>query len=344
MAAADAVLDTRLVGQVACAALEHAGRLALDLVQHLVRTLVVPLERCLGADYADLVIVACAAVDRACPAVDLRTRLHVLAALEVHDDEGVVLELAALDERALGAHQIVDLHVRDHRLDDEQRVRADVAEREGRACLGRVKAPLCGRNLVLDLEVVAAEREAHVDDADLAEIAIFDHLARLLDELMAGVAVGHADNAVLFLRQLDQLVRLLRGEAQRLFADNVQTGLERRLADLVVHAVRGRDGDCLYTVRALGLLGEHGLIIGIAAVRVNVQLLTEVLAALRINVERAGNQFKVEVAQCSRTMDVADLAATAAADHAPANGVFYSFFTVIHKESSLIYINKKYCV
>ena len=26
------------------------------------------------------------------------------------------------------------------------------------------------------------------------------------------------------------------------------------------------------------------------------------------------------------------LAAAAAADHAPANGIFYSFFTVIHKE------------
>ena len=29
------------------------------------------------------------------------------------------------------------------------------------------------------------------------------------------------------------------------------------------------------------------------------------------------------------------LAAAAAADHAPANGIFYSFFTVIHKKSSL---------
>ena len=43
------------------------------------------------------------------------------------------------------------------------------------------------------------------------------------------------------------------------------------------------------------------------------QLLAEVLAALRINVERTGNQFKIEVAQCSRAMNVADLAAAAAA-------------------------------
>ena len=335
MAAADAVLDTRLVGQVACAALEHAGRLTLDLVQHLVRTLIIPLEGCLGADHADLVVVACAAVDRACPAVYLSACLYVFAALEVHDNEGVVLQFAALNEGTLGAHQVVDLHVRDHRLDDEQRMRADITECEGRACLGRVKAPLCGRNLVLDLEVVAAERETHVDNADLTEIAVFDHLACLLDELMTGVAVGHADNAVFLLGQLYQLVCLFGSEAQRLLADNVQTGFESSLADLVVHTVRRCDGNGLHAIRALGLLCEHGLVIRIAAVRVNVQLLAEVLAALRIDVERTGNQFEVEVAQCRRAMDVANLAAAAAADHAPANGIFYSFFTVIHKESSL---------
>ena len=335
MAAADAVLDTRLIGQVACAALEHAGRLALDLVQHLVRTLIIPLEGCFGADHADLVVVACAAVNRACPAVYLSACLYVFAALEVHDNEGVILQFAALNEGTLGAHQVVDLHVRDHRLDDEQRMRADITECEGRACLGRVKAPLCGRNLVLDLEVVAAERETHVDNADLTEIAVFDHLARLLNELMTGVAVGHADNAVLVFCQLYQLVRLLGGEAQRLLADNMQTSFESSLADLVVHTVRRCDGNRLHAVRALGLLCEHGLVIWIAAVRVNVQLLAEVLAALGIDVERTGNQFEVEVAQCSRAMDVADLAAAAAADHAPANGIFYSFFTVIHKESSL---------
>ena len=280
-------------------------------------------------------VVACAAVDRACPAVDLRACLYVFAALEVHDDEGVVLQLAALDKGTLGAHQVVDLHIRDHGLDDEQRMRADVAECERRTCLGRVKAPLCGRNLVLDLEVVAAECKTHVDNADLTEIAVFDHLACLLDELMTGVAVGHADNAVFLFGQLYQLVRLLGGEAQRLLADNVQTGFESSLADLVVHTVRRCDGNGLHAVRALGLLGEHGLVVRIAAVRVNVQLLAEVLAALRIDVERTGNQFKIEVAQCSRAMDVADLAAAAAADHAPANGIFYSFFTVIHKESSL---------
>ena len=130
---------------------------------------------------------------------------------------------------------------------------------------------------------------------------------------MTGVAVGHADNAVFLLGQLDQLVRLLGGEAQRLLADNVQTGFESSLADLVVHTVRRCDGNGLYTVRALGLLSEHGLVVRIAAVRVNMQLLAEVLAALGIDVERTGNQFKVEVAQCRRAMDVANLAAAAAA-------------------------------
>lgn len=46
------------------------------------------------------------------------------------------------------------------------------------------------------------------------------------------------------------------------------------------------------------LLGEHGLVVWIAALRVNVQLLAEVPAALRVDIERTGNQIKVEVAQC----------------------------------------------
>ncbi len=41
--------------------------------------------------------------------------------------------------------------------------------------------------------------ELHIDDADLAEQPIGNHLPRLLDHLIAGVAVGDADDFVLFL-------------------------------------------------------------------------------------------------------------------------------------------------
>ena len=65
------------------------------------------------------------------------------------------------------------------------------------------------------------------------------------------------------------------------------------------------------------------------------QLLAEVLAARRVDVECTGDQLEIEVAQRCRAMDIADLAAAAAADHAPADGIFYTLFTVIHQKSSL---------
>ena len=40
--------------------------------------------------------------------------------------------------------------------------------------------------------------ELHIDDADLAEQSIGNHLPRLLDHLIAGIAVGDADDFVLF--------------------------------------------------------------------------------------------------------------------------------------------------
>ena len=118
---------------------------------------------------------------------------------------------------------------------------ANIAQRERWPCLFRIKAPLSSRAGFLDLDIVPAECKAHIDDADLAQIAVFDHLPRLLDQLVAGITVGYADNALLFLCQANQLVRLCRGKAQRLFAYDMQPRFERLLANFIVHAVRRCD-------------------------------------------------------------------------------------------------------
>lgn len=63
---------------------------------------------------------------------------------------------------------------------------------------------------------------------------------------------------------------------------------------------------------------------------------TEVLAALRVDVERTRNQFKVCIAQCCGAMDITDLASSAAANHCPANRLIYNFFTVNHDKFSYL--------
>ena len=98
-----------------------------------------------------------------------------------------------------------------------------------------------------------AVRELHVDDADLAQLTAGDHLPRLLDELVAGVAIGDADDLVGRLRQHQQFFRFGDGETERLLANDVDPRLQRRLADLEVRAVGRGDRDGLQTVGASGL-------------------------------------------------------------------------------------------
>ena len=162
-----------------------------------------------------------------------------------------------------------------------------------------------------------------------------DHLARLLDELMAGIAVRHTDDEALAVSQVDELLCLLRREAKRLLADSMESSFENSLADFVVEAVRDGDRHGLdLIITALCLLGEHRLVVRIAAVRIDAELDAEVLAALRVDVEGTGDEFKGAVAQRCTAMDVANLAAAATADHSPANRMIEYFFTVNHDKLS----------
>ena len=338
MAAADAVFHACFGIQIACAALQGADGLAFDLIAHLVGSLVIPLDGSLGADDTDLVAMACAAVDGAGPAVDLCAVLNTLGSFQIHDREGVILKLASLDKCLLGAEDLADLHVRDHCLDEVEGMCADICHCEGDTCLGGIKAPFCSGVGLFQFDVVGAECEAHVDDTDLAQVAVLDHLAGLLDHLVSGVAVGNADNAVLCLCKSDQFLSLCIGEADGLLADYVEAGFQSCLCDGVVCAVGSSNGDCLDAVFALGFLCEHGLIIGIAAIGIYAQFLAESDASLGIDVKCACDKLEVVVALCGRTMDVADLAALAAADHCPANTVIENLGTVNHCFFLLVFL------
>lgn len=121
--------------------------------------------------------------------------------------------------------------------------------------------------------------------------------ARLLDQLVAGVAVGHAQHPPARLGQRLQLQRLGGGEAQRLLAHHMQAGLQRGLADLEVRAVGRGDRDGLQTVGAACLDLEHRAVALIAALGGHAQALAEVAARRRVDVEGAGHQPEMAIAQ-----------------------------------------------
>ena len=84
--------------------------------------------------------------------------------------------------------------------------------------------------------------------------------------------------------------------------------------------VRGGDRDDLDPVRTAGFFTKQGLVVGVAALRRDAQLLTKRAPALGINVKRAGQQDVNIVTQRRTAVAVADLAGSPAADHAPTQG------------------------
>ena len=200
-------------------------------------------------------------------------------------------------------------------------MRAEVAQHIAGAGMGRVHAPARGRAGGFHRLAVKAVRELHLHDADLAQLALRDHLARLLHELVARVAVGHAHDPPAGTRQLQQLQSFGRGEAQRLFADHVQPCQQRGPADLEMGVVGRGDGHGADAVRAARLGLEHGAVVGIAALRIQAQPLAELPAAHRVDVEGPSHQLQAVVALRRRSVHRADLAVLSPADHGPGNRV-----------------------
>jgi hypothetical protein len=112
---------------------------------------------------------------------------------------------------------------------------------------------------------------------------------------------------ILFCFLLSSSSRLRGGKAERFFADDVQPGFQRRFGDGEVGIVRRGDRYDFNTVRAQRLFAEQRLIIGVAALRRDPELFTELTSALGIDIKRAGQQGKDIVTQrrtsggCSRS-------------------------------------------
>ena len=215
-----------------------------------------------------------------------------------------------------------------------------VAQYEGRAGLCRVYAPLLALGLLVAGRVAGkAVCVAEIYHGNLTNVAVQDHGTHLAEQVETGETVGHANDLALLLCQTLDLLAFLDLEEQRLLADNVQAGFQCCLADLKVLEVRGCDVNGLDAVFALGFLCEHGLVIRIQTILVHVQVLAEVNAAGKIEVEcRCLENERSVVAHCAQTMLVAYAGSTAAAYDAPAERTSNFLFTDEHNFSFFLQI------
>ena len=84
-------------------------------------------------------------------------------------------------------------------------------------------------------------------------------------------------------------------------------------------AIRRGNRHGLNTVRAGSPAAKQTLVVGVTAIGIHPQLLAELAPAFGINIKApASSAARAVIAQGGRAVNIADLAAAAAADHAPA--------------------------
>ena len=237
---------------------------------------------------------------------------------------------AAFDKALAGAHQASDINLRRHGLRQEQRVGGQIAQHVAGADKFRVHPPAGAGVILLYRLVMETVGELHIDDADLAQQPLFNHLPRLQNQLMPGIAVGDTDDFALFFAQGHQRIGLFAGKTERFFADHMQSGLQRRAANGVVGVVWRGDGDRFNAVFPRRLFAKQRFVVGVTAPGLHAQLLAKLAPALGVNIKGSGKQGKRSVTQRRRAVNIANLAASAAAHHAPAQGAANRFNTVNH--------------
>ena len=86
---------------------------------------------------------------------------------------------------------------------------AYIAQHIGRPGFPRIHAPCGGCSIFFNGNIVVTVRKLHIDDTNRAKIAICNHFPRLLDHLMAGIAVGYEQDPASRLNQRFQFFGLL---------------------------------------------------------------------------------------------------------------------------------------
>ena len=194
-------------------------------------------------------------------------------------------------------------------------MRAEVAQAVDAAGLLRVAAPFALLAAPLALIGEPALRILRHDRADLAELALGDIAADMLGRHMAHIGVGHEEEQALFLGQRLELLRLLRRQAQRLVARDMDPGLQEGLAGGIMRHVRRDDGDKVDPVFASGLCLRHFIEGRVAAVRRNAELRAGLAAFFRRSGKAARHQLRLTIQIDRAPVRVADKGTRPAADH-----------------------------
>ena len=158
----------------------------------------------------------------------------------------------------------------------------------------------------------------HLDQADRAQLARADHLARLPHQRIAGVAVGDGEHEPGPAREPQKIEGVLELSGERLVADDVDAKLEEGPRDRVMARVWRHDRHHLDAVLARRLALGHLLPAAVPAFGLDLERGGEVAAPSGVGGKDARYQRITSVEAGGAAVGIPDVRAGSAADHAEA--------------------------
>ena len=196
---------------------------------------------------------------------------------------------------------------------------ADVGEAGRCACAQRVRAP--NRLLVpfsVDWPRQPVLNVGGMNNPNVADVAACDHFAGLPHHRISGVIKRDREDKPLGASEVDQFLRLRHRRRERLVADHVDAGLEKRLGDGVMEMVGRDDHHCLDAVRPRRLARGHFAEVGIDAIGGKAEIGAGRAGVGLVGGESPGLQFNQIIEPHRHPMHGADESVSPAADHADA--------------------------
>ena len=152
---------------------------------------------------------------------------------------------------------------------------------------------------------------------DVAELAVADEGLGFLDHGIAGVVVGQGEDFAAFGNDVLHLAGFVEVEGEGFFANDIDSGLEKKFGDREMEVVANHDADEVDAV-AFGQGGfffSHFLIAGVDARGVEEEVLAGGFGFFGVGGKSAGDEFDFSVEVGGHAVDGADEGSAASADH-----------------------------
>ncbi len=278
--------------------------------EQLVRPFLRPAQPALFAEYLDVQPVHSPDRDRTRPQPQDRAAIHA------EGYHGVVLQRAAFKARDEIGGEFARLLSRDVAC-HMQRVDAAIGELRGYAGLRRIVAPAHARIVGVSRVGMKPVGEFGLDETDPAKIAARHHGPHVPHQGITGITVIDGADRAGACGGGDDVFRFVYSHGHRLFAQHVDAGFEECLRDFVMRGIGCGDGDKVDPAGAVLFARQHFAPVAIRAIRRNAEPAGIFAALFRIGVERACGKIVEAVERGADAVRGPDLAAFAAADHAP---------------------------